>query len=110
MRAWRGEGGRAAARLGAMIKRIHYGWYVVGATFLVLLVSAAIRATPGVLIVPLERELGWSRATISGAISVNLLLYGLMGPFCAAIAERFGVRRTLAAAMALLSAALLAAT
>ncbi|HZZ84909.1 MAG TPA: MFS transporter [Anaeromyxobacteraceae bacterium] len=93
-----------------MTRRIHYGWWVVGATFLVLLVSAAIRATPGVLIVPLERELGWSRATISGAISVNLLLYGLMGPFCAAIAERIGIRRTLALAMGLLSAALLAAT
>jgi len=93
-----------------MKTRIHYGWFVVATTFAVLLVSAAIRATPGVLIVPLEREFGWSRATISGAISVNLLLYGLMGPFCAAIAERIGIRRTMALAMVLLSAALLLAT
>jgi MFS family permease len=90
--------------------RLHYGWWVVGTTFVVLLVSAAIRSTPGILIVPLEREFGWSRATISAAISVNLLLYGLMGPFCAAIAERFGVRRTMAGAMAVLSVALLLAT
>jgi sugar phosphate permease len=90
--------------------RLHYGWFVAGATFVVLLVGAAIRATPGVLIVPLERELGWSRATISAAISLNLLLYGLMGPFCAAIAQRIGVRRTMAGAMALLAAALLLAT
>jgi len=90
--------------------RVHYGWWVVGTTFLVLLVSAAIRATPGILIVPLEREFGWSRATISGAISVNLLLYGLMGPFCAAIAEKFGVRRTMAGAMGTLAVALYVAT
>jgi len=90
--------------------RGHYAWWVLGTTFVVLLVSAAIRATPGVLIVPLERELGWSRATISGAISVNLLLYGLMGPFCAAIAERIGVRRTMALAMGTLATALLLAT
>ncbi len=93
-----------------MERRIHYGWFVVGTTFTVLLVSAAIRATPGVLIVPLEHEFGWSRAVISGAISVNLLLYGLMGPFCAAIAERFGVRRTLGVAMLLLASALFLAT
>jgi sugar phosphate permease len=93
-----------------MERRIHYGWFVVGTTFAVLLVSAAIRATPGVLIVPLEHEFGWSRAVISGAISVNLLLYGLMGPFCAAIAERFGVRRTLGVAMLLLASALFLAT
>jgi sugar phosphate permease len=93
-----------------MARRIHYGWFVVGTTFVVLLVSAAIRATPGVLIVPLEHDFGWSRATISAAISVNLLLYGLMGPFCAAVAERVGVRRTMGLAMALLAAALLLAT
>ncbi len=91
-------------------RRIHPAWGVAGATFLVLLVAAAIRATPGVLIVPFEREFGWTRATISVAISINLLLYGLMGPFCAAIADRFGVRRTMAFAMTLLCAALLLAT
>jgi sugar phosphate permease len=91
-------------------RRIHYAWYVFAATFAVLLVAAAIRATPGVVIVPLEHEFGWSRATISGAISVNLLLYGLMGPFTAALTERIGVRRTMAIAMALLALALFLAT
>ena len=89
---------------------MHPAWRVAGATFVVLLVAAAIRATAGVLIVPFEQEFGWSRAAISGAISVNLLLYGLMGPFCAAVAQRIGVRRTMAFAMALLAATLLLAT
>ena len=93
-----------------MGRRLHYAWIVFGATFAVLLVAAAIRATPGVVIVPLEQEFGWSRATISGAISVNLLLYGLMGPFSAALVERFGLRRTAALAMAILAGALLLAT
>lgn len=102
--------GRRAGMQGPMARRLHYAWYVFVATFAVLLVAAAVRATPGVVIVPLEHEFGWSRATISGAISVNLLLYGLMGPFTAALVERFGLRRTAALAMALLSAALLLAT
>jgi MFS family permease len=93
-----------------MSRRVHYAWVMFGTTFAVLLVAAAIRATPGVVIVPLEHEFGWSRATISGAIGVNLLLYGLMGPFTAALAERIGIRRTMAIAMALLAGALFLAT
>ncbi|MFN2548551.1 MAG: MFS transporter [Myxococcales bacterium] len=90
--------------------RMHPAWRVAAATFVVLLVAAAIRATAGVLIVPFEQEFGWTRATISAAISVNLLLYGLMGPFCAALAQRIGTRRTMTLAMALLSGVLLLAT
>jgi sugar phosphate permease len=85
-------------------RRRHYAWTVAAVTFLVLLVAAGIRATPGVLIVPLEREFGWSRASISGAIAINLVLYGLIGPFAAAVIDRFGVRRTLAAALVTLAA------
>src|SRR5476649_2254965 len=84
------------------MRKLHPAFVTAFATFCVLLCAAAIRATPGVLIVPLEHKFGWSRASISFAISVNLLLYGLMGPFCAAIAARIGIRRTMALAMGLL--------
>ena len=93
-----------------MRTRLHYGWVVVAVTFVVLMASAGIRATPGVLLVPLEREFGWSRATTSSAVSLGLLLYGLIGPFCAAIAQRVGIRRTMAGAMATLAVAVLLAT
>src|SRR5436189_4682771 len=84
--------------------RLYYGWVVVAVTFTALLVSAGIRAAPGVLIVPLENEFHWSRATISFAIGVNILLTGLVGPFAAAAMDRFGVRRTMALALALIAA------
>jgi sugar phosphate permease len=80
--------------------RLHYAWIVAGLTFLVALFTAGVRAAPGVLIVPFEAEFGWSRATISFAIGVNLLLYGAVGPFAAAIMDRFGVRRTMSLALA----------
>lgn len=75
-------------------RRIHYGWIVAAVTFVVLLSSAGVRATPSILIVPLEQEFGWTRATISLAVSINLILYGLMGPFAAALMQRLGVRTT----------------
>ncbi|WP_028218414.1 MFS transporter [Paraburkholderia oxyphila] len=84
--------------------RFHYGWLVVAVVFLVLLAAAGTRATPSVMMVPLEHQFGWSRATISLAISVNIALYGLMGPFAAAAMQRFGVRPTLLAALATMAA------
>jgi sugar phosphate permease len=90
------------------MRKPHYAWIVLAITFLVLLTSAAIRATPGVLIVPLEQEFGWSRATISFAISINLLLYGLIGPFAAGFVNRYGPRRVMAVAAFLIGLGALA--
>ncbi|BAY24305.1 major facilitator transporter [Calothrix sp. NIES-2100] len=84
-------------------RSLHYGWLVAGLTFLALLVAAGIRSAPGVLIVPLEQEFGWSRATISLAISINLVLYGLIGPFAATVMERIGIRRTMVFALAFIA-------
>src|SRR5258708_13127844 len=81
--------------------KIHYGWIVVGVPCLVLLTSAGIRSTPGILMVPLEEEFHWSRATIGFAVSINLILYGCIGPFAAAIMERFGIRRSVLCALTL---------
>jgi sugar phosphate permease len=93
-----------------MPRRLHYAWIVLAATFLVLLAGAGIRATPSVLIVPLEQEFGWTRSTISLAISVNILLYGLMGPFAGALMQRLGVRRTSLTALGLLACGVAMAT
>ena len=90
------------------MKKPHYAWVVLAITFVVLLTSAAIRATPGVLMVPLEQEFGWSRATISVAISISLLLYGLIGPFAAGLVNRYGPRRVMTASALLIGLGTLA--
>ncbi len=79
--------------------RLHYAWVVAAITFLSLLSSAGIGATRAVLVLPLEREFAWDRATISLALSINLLLFGLCGPFAGAIMTRFGVRRVMLSAL-----------
>ena len=73
-------------------------------TCLVVLTGAGVRSSPGILMVPLETEFGWSRATIGLAVSINLILYGCIGPFAAAIMERVGVRRSVVYALALVAA------
>lgn len=83
----------------ALSGRIHYAWIVAGITFLTLLAAAGTRATPGVLIVPLQTEFGWNRAEISLAVSINLVLFGAIGPFAAAFMARFGLRRIVLGAL-----------
>jgi sugar phosphate permease len=84
--------------------RLHYAWIAAGVTFFTLLAAAGARATPGVILLPFGNEFQWSRATVSSIVSINIFLYGLIGPFAAALYQRFGLRRTMMAAMALLAA------
>ena len=81
----------------------NYAFVVVAVIFLALLASAGLRASPGVLILPLESAFGWSRATTSFAAAAGILLYGLVGPFAAAVMQTFGIKRTLVCALALMS-------
>ncbi|MEU4694308.1 MFS transporter [Actinoplanes sp. NPDC023714] len=85
------------------MRRIHPAWTVAAVTFIALIGAAGFRATPSVLLQPLHDEFGWSLGTISAAVSVNLLLYGLTAPFAAALMDRFGIRRVAMAALFLVS-------
>lgn len=84
--------------------RLHYAWIVVAVVFVTMLVGAGTRSAPGILIVPLEKEFGWSRATISFAVAIGIFLYGMLGPFAAAIMDRFGIRHTVMGALAFIAA------
>lgn len=90
--------------------RLHYAWIVVAVTFLTMLLTAGIRSVPGVLILPLEEEFGWTRVTVSLAVSINLFLYGLCGPFAAAVMEKMGMRRMMAGALTILAIAIVMTT
>jgi sugar phosphate permease len=90
--------------------RLHRAWAVAAVTFLVLLASAAFRSSLGVLLVPIEEDLGWSRTETSIAVSLNLLVYGVAAPFAAALLERVGVRRTAVGALLLIAAGCLLTT
>jgi len=82
----------------------NYAFVVAGATFAALLVAAGLRAAPGVLMIPLGANFGWSRATISTAAAVGICLYGLVGPFAAALMQTVGIRRTMMGGLALMAA------
>ncbi|MDR3083975.1 MAG: MFS transporter, partial [Streptomyces sp.] len=83
--------------------RIHRAWFVAAVTFVTIIGAAAFRTLPGLLFDPLHQEFHWSRGTIGAAVSVNLALYGLTAPFAAALMDRFGIRRVVAVALAVIA-------
>ena len=85
-------------------RRIHPAWTVAAVAFLALVGAAGFRAAPGVLMVPLQDEFGWSTTVLSAAVSINLVLFGLTAPFAAALMERFGIRAVTAVALVLIGA------
>nr|WP_235010678.1 MFS transporter [Arthrobacter sp. SLBN-112] len=85
-------------------RRLHPAWIVAGVAFLALVGAAGFRAAPGVLMVPLQQEFGWSTTVLSAAVSINLVLFGLTAPFAAALMERFGIRAVTATALVLIGA------
>ncbi len=72
--------------------KVHYAWIVLGVTFLCLFIASAVRSVPGIILLSLEHEFHWSREAITGATSVNLLLFGLAGPFLGRLMDMYGTK------------------
>src|SRR6202047_2321697 len=89
-------------------RNIHYAWVMVAVTFFTALVSAGTVGAPGVFIVPLQHEFGWTTAEISSALSIRFILFGLMAPFAAALLNRYGLRNVTLSAQLIVVSALLA--
>ncbi|RDH78311.1 MFS transporter [Mycolicibacterium moriokaense] len=84
--------------------RIHWAWVVAAVSFVAILGAAGFRSVPGVMMMPLHHEFGWSHGVVGLAMSVNMTLFGLTAPFAAALMDRFGVRPVLTAALTLIAA------
>src|SRR6476660_4486183 len=67
--------------------RMHYAWIVLVVVFCAMLAGVGVRAAPGVMILPLQRAFGWDVGTISGAVSVNIILLGVLGPFLTGLVD-----------------------
>ncbi len=86
--------------------KFFYGWVVVAVTAVTLFVSAGLRSAPGVFILPLEQDMGWSRSAISFAVSIGLITLGIAGPLSGWLMDRFGPKRVALVGLMLVVAAM----
>jgi MFS family permease len=81
-----------------MPRRPFYGWYLVVGLGVTTIVSYGIsQYLFGVLVVPIQDDLHWSRATISGAFSLGLVLSGFLGLGVGRLVDRYGARTLMSA-------------
>ncbi|MGE6753900.1 MFS transporter [Rossellomorea sp. NPDC071047] len=84
------------------MKRLHYSWIILAISFFSIIVAGIVRSSSGVFIEPFESEFGWDRSIISLAFAVGLFLYGISGPFMAALIEVLGLKKMMIGSMATL--------
>jgi predicted MFS family arabinose efflux permease len=84
---------------------MHYAWVVLAVVFVSMLAGVGVRAAPGVMIVPLQHAFGWDVSTISGAVSVNIILLGATGPFLTGLMQVIGLKRTMLLCLTILATA-----
>src|SRR5205809_3689303 len=90
--------------------RLHYAWVILAVTCLTVVLTAGVTAVPAVLIHPLEVAFGWDRAAIALAVSINVFLYGLVGPFAGRLMLRVGPRRVMLTSLLLIAGGVAAST
>jgi sugar phosphate permease len=88
---------------------VHYGWATVAIVFLLLLSTAGCMGISGALIIPLTKEFGWTTEQISVALALRIVLFGLMAPFTAALIDKYGFKRVVIVALALIEIGLVGA-
>jgi MFS family permease len=72
--------------------RLFYGYIIVLATLLVMIVSTGALYSFGVFFKPVLNEFGWTRAQTSFAYSLSILVLGLLSIVMGRLNDRFGPR------------------
>jgi len=68
------------------------GWIVLGAAFVIIMLSIGTLFTLGVFLDPIEKDMGWSRSTIGGVGLLNWFVMGLGGVVAGYLSDRYGTR------------------
>jgi MFS family permease len=72
--------------------RFFYGYVVVAASFVIMIIAQGLFIVFGLFVNPLLAEFGWTRAAISGAYSLSTALSGVLGIAVGGLVDRFGPR------------------
>ncbi len=85
-------------------------WIILAAAFLIRAVESGIRGNFGLFFYPLNEQYGWTRGSVSLAMSIGMITWALVLPFGGRLCDRYGPRRVMAAGLGLAVVALIGAS
>ena len=85
--------------------RFFYGWAIVGITAVSLVLIYGIRHSFSVFFPPILDEFGWSRGSTAAMFSLNVLIYGFLGPVAGGLADRWQPTRIMPIGIVILALA-----
>ena len=71
-------------------KGVYYGWYIVGASFLILFFNSGLMYSFGVVFKPIAAEFGWGRGLVSLAFLINMTVFALSISAVGRVYDRYG--------------------
>ena len=74
------------------LKHVHYGWVMVLIAATVLAAHALTFYSFGVFLKPVTTEFGWERGAFSVAISISMVVTGLLGILTGRLSDKYGPR------------------
>ena len=74
---------------------LYFGWYVLATTILIGIVTTGAQSSSGIFVVPMEKEFGWDRFTVTLAVSLGALVNGVAQPFMGRAFDVVGARKVI---------------
>ena len=74
---------------------LYFGWYVLAATIFIGMVTTGAQSSFGIFVVPMEKEFGWDRFTVTLAVSLGALVNGITQPFLGRLFDTLGARKVI---------------
>src|SRR6516165_4094879 len=100
----------AARKRMSKASRFDYGWVVVGAGALMTCVGFGSMLSLAVFLQPISEAMGWSRAGVSAAATLDFLVMAVAAFFWGTLSDRFGTRIVVLAGSVILGLGLIGAS
>jgi len=69
------------------------GWTIVLASVFAFCFFSSLTAAQGVLMVPIQKDLGFDRTTFSSGVSISGIITAVLSPFFGVLIDRYGTRK-----------------
>ena len=85
------------SRLPRLFPGIHYAWIIIAIAAFMHMAGGSVRQAFGILVVPLQQDMGWSPMSITLGYALGSLVGAAMAPISGIATDRFGARKVISA-------------